>query len=102
LEDAPLALGLNIGPSVEFWVRLPLLKTQVHVAIVLGTTRGTNTKTPLTLPSCSLRPMDPIEVDGYVRNGFASPVPLIYSINKEFKYSIFSITDIITYKTLKK
>ena len=49
LKDAPLALGPNFGPSVEFWVRLPLLKTQAHVAIALGTPRGTNTKTPLTM-----------------------------------------------------
>ncbi len=48
LEDAPLALGPNFGPSVEFWVRLPLLKTQVHVVIALDTTRGISTKTPLT------------------------------------------------------
>jgi hypothetical protein len=51
LEEAPLALGPNFGPSVEFWVRLPLLKTQVHVAIAFGTTRGIGTKTPLTF-SC--------------------------------------------------
>jgi hypothetical protein len=44
LEDAPLALGPNFGPSVEFWVRLPLLKTQVHVVIALGTPRGIITK----------------------------------------------------------
>jgi hypothetical protein len=48
LEDAPLALGSNFGPSVEFWVRLPLLKTQVHVVITLGMTNGFSTKTPLT------------------------------------------------------
>ena len=48
LEDAPLALRLNFGPSVEFWIRLLLLKTQVHVVIALGMTRGTNTKTPPT------------------------------------------------------
>ncbi len=49
LEDAPLALGPNFGPSIEFWVQLPLLKTQAHVAIALGTTHGTSTKTPLIL-----------------------------------------------------
>ena len=48
LEDVPLALGPNFGPSFEFWVWLPLLKTQVHVVIALGTPRGTITKTPLT------------------------------------------------------
>ena len=48
LEDASLALGPNSGPSVEFWVQLPLLKIQVYVAIALGTTRGIDTKTPLT------------------------------------------------------
>ena len=44
----PLALGLNSRPSIEFWVRLPPLKTQVHVVIALSTPRGTVTKTPLT------------------------------------------------------
>jgi hypothetical protein len=48
LEDAPLALGPNFGLSVEFWIRLPLLKTQAHVVIALGTPRGTITKTPPT------------------------------------------------------
>ena len=48
LEDAPLALGSNFGPLVEFWVRLPPFKIQVHVVIALGTPRGTITKTPLT------------------------------------------------------
>jgi hypothetical protein len=51
LEDASLALGPNFGLSVEFWVRLPLLKTQVHVMIALDTPRGTITKTPPTLGS---------------------------------------------------
>ena len=51
LEDAPLALRPSFGPSVGFWVRLPLLKIQAHVAIALGTTCGINTKTPLTLPN---------------------------------------------------
>ena len=49
LEDAPLALGPNFGLSVEFWVRLLLLKTQVHIVIPLGTPRDTITKTPLTM-----------------------------------------------------
>ncbi len=44
LEDTPLALGPNFGPSVEFWVRLPLHKAQMHVATALGATRGTSTK----------------------------------------------------------
>ena len=44
LEDVLLALGLNLGPLVEFWVQLPLFKTQVHVVIALGTPRGTITK----------------------------------------------------------
>jgi hypothetical protein len=48
LEDVLLALGPDFGPSVEFWVRLPLLKTQAHVVIALGTTRGIYTKTPVT------------------------------------------------------
>ena len=48
LEDAPLVLGPTFGPSVEFWVQLPLLKTQVHVVIAFGMTHGTSTKTPLT------------------------------------------------------
>ena len=48
LEDAPLALGPNFGPLVEFWIQLPLLKTQIHVVIALGMTRGINTKTSLT------------------------------------------------------
>jgi hypothetical protein len=47
-KNVPLALGPNFGPLVEFWVRLPLLKTQVHVVIALGTPRGIITKTPLT------------------------------------------------------
>ena len=45
LEDAPLALRPSFGPSVGFWVRLPLLKIQAHVAIALDMTRGINTKT---------------------------------------------------------
>ena len=49
LEDVPLALEPNFGPSVEFWVRFPPLKTQVHIVIALGTPRGTITKTPLTI-----------------------------------------------------
>ena len=48
LEDAPLALGPTFGPSVEFWVRLPLHKAQVHVVIAFGSTRDIRTKTPLT------------------------------------------------------
>jgi hypothetical protein len=47
-EAAPLALGPTFGPSVEFWVRLPLHKTQVHVTIALSATRGTSMKTPHT------------------------------------------------------
>ena len=47
LEDAPLAFGPNFGPSIEFGFLL-LLKTQVHVVIALGTSRGIVTKTPLT------------------------------------------------------
>ena len=49
LEDAPLVLGPNFGPSVEFWVRLPFFKTQVYVAVALSTTRGIDTKTPFTV-----------------------------------------------------
>ena len=48
LEDAPLALGPTFGPSVEFWIRLPLHKAQVHIEIALGATCDTSTKTPLT------------------------------------------------------
>ena len=48
LEDTPLAFKPDFGPSVEFWVRLPLFKTQVHIMIALSTTRGIITKTPLT------------------------------------------------------
>ena len=58
LEDAPLALGPNFGPSVEFWVRLPPLKTQVHAVIALGTPRGTITKTPLTFLATPLGSRD--------------------------------------------
>ena len=48
LEDAPLALGPDFEPSVEFGVRLPLLKTKVDIVIAFGKTRGIITKTPLT------------------------------------------------------
>ena len=44
----PTSHWVNFGPSVEFWVRLPRLKTQVHVVITLSTPRGKITKTPLT------------------------------------------------------
>jgi hypothetical protein len=49
LEDDPLALGPDFGLLVEFWSRISLLKTRVHVAIALGTTRGIITKTPPTI-----------------------------------------------------
>ena len=54
----PLALGLNSGPLVEFWVRLPLFKTQVHVVIALGTPCGIITKTPLTFLATPLGSRD--------------------------------------------
>ncbi len=45
LEDAPLAFR----PSVEFWIRLPLHKAQVHVVIALGMICDTSTKPPPTI-----------------------------------------------------
>ena len=52
LKDAPLALGPDFGPLVEFWVQLPLLKTHAYIVIALSTTRGIITKNPFT--TCKL------------------------------------------------